>query len=94
MEQVLKDDILLKSSVEAEGEEKELLFDYKRWRELYYAKKLNLNVQDENSIGNFCSKYAEGLLWTLQYYYVACPAWQWFYPFYYAPLASGKYLDI
>ena len=32
--------------------------------------------------------YIEGIIWNYQYYYKGCVSWDWFYPYYYAPLLS------
>jgi 5'-3' exoribonuclease 2 len=39
-------------------------------------------------IRDLCEAYYRGWIWCLTYYYQGCSAWQWYYPYHYAPLAS------
>ena len=61
---------------------------------IYYHKKFNeyfspgdiLTPRDH--VDELCISYLEGLIWVLKYYYQGCCSWKWFFPRFYAPLAS------
>ncbi|KAL7677816.1 hypothetical protein ACOME3_004049 [Neoechinorhynchus agilis] len=55
----------------------------------YYVQKFRIKPDEVDTVSNDVSKhYARGLCWVLQYYYNGCPAWNWYYPYHYAPFAS------
>ncbi|GJD08348.1 5'-3' exoribonuclease 1 [Galdieria sulphuraria] len=54
----------------------------------YYRDKLNMDLEDKDSLEKLKFTYLKGLLWTWKYYYSGCPSWRWFYPYHYAPMAS------
>lgn len=58
----------------------------------YYAMKWRRFVS-ENDVREICNDYLKGMYWVLQYYYQGVLSWGWFYPHFYAPLASdlGRY---
>ncbi|CAL1361756.1 unnamed protein product [Linum trigynum] len=60
------------------------------WKERYYVHNFQLNSENEceRIQRQVVEKYIEGLSWVMHYYYEGVCSWQWFYPFYYAPLAS------
>ncbi|GAB0489187.1 hypothetical protein MMPV_000404 [Pyropia vietnamensis] len=59
------------------------------YRSHYYAEKLNIDPNvDIKALTALKTHYLEGLHWVLQYYHQGCSSWNWFYPAFYAPLAS------
>eukprot|EP00941_MAST-03F_sp_MAST-3F-sp1_P003143 g3143.t1 len=54
----------------------------------YYLGKFGIRGENTEVHRTLCREYVRGLAWVLRYYYHGCPAWGWFYPFHYAPLAS------
>mmetsp|Transcript_73418 Transcript_73418/g.122681 ORF Transcript_73418/g.122681 Transcript_73418/m.122681 type:complete len:280 (+) Transcript_73418:1-840(+) len=59
--------------------------DYKR---RYYLEKLGLHPNDRNGRQELISAYLSGLSWCLAYYHQGCSSWNWYFPDFYAPLAS------
>ena len=49
----------------------------------------------ESYVEALCLEYHRGMQWVLRYYTVGCPSWEWYYPFYYAPLLEdvAKYSE-
>eukprot|EP00871_Galdieria_phlegrea_P003204 jgi/Galph1/3885/GphlegSOOS_G2519.1 len=59
------------------------------YRSYYYQQKAGFDPEKEpHKLRELSQKYYEGLHFVLQYYYKGCPSWKWFYPSFYAPLAS------
>ncbi|CAF3304786.1 unnamed protein product [Rotaria socialis] len=59
------------------------------WRERYYKKKFNIKKKHvEKFRTQIAQHYTRGLCWVLQYYYQGVPAWDWYFPYHYAPFAS------
>jgi len=58
----------------------------------YYKSNFLLEYKDQYFISDIVYEYCKGLMWVLHYYYIGCPDWEWFYPFYYAPLIRDFYL--
>ncbi|KAL1508536.1 hypothetical protein AB1Y20_004635 [Prymnesium parvum] len=59
--------------------------DYKR---RYYLQKLGLHPKDDAGLRAAVQSYLDGLCWCLTYYHEGCLSWDWYYPDFYAPLAS------
>ena len=55
----------------------------------YYSRKWGAEMFDETNLNKLVKSYLEGLQWCLLYYYQGTPSWAWFYPYFYAPLASS-----
>lgn len=61
------------------------------YRRKYYELKFQFDVEAEDSqarIKSLRKIYMEGLHWVLQYYHNGVPSWNWFYPHFYAILAT------
>lgn len=61
------------------------------YRREYYARKLKFDVEGEegpSKLENLKRIHMEGLHWVLQYYHNGVSSWNWFYPSFYAVLAS------
>ncbi|CAK9779952.1 unnamed protein product [Cutaneotrichosporon oleaginosum] len=58
------------------------------YRERYYRQKFGVELSDTKFISEITRSYMEGLCWVLEYYYQGVPAWDWFYPYHYAPFAQ------
>lgn len=76
-----------------EGEEDEDANDPVRlwedgWRGRYYKIKFNVSEDDQDFRHQVARQYAIGLIWVLKYYYQGVPAWNWYFPYHYAPFAS------
>lgn len=71
----------------------EYIFDQEdNYKQNYYKQKFNVNKNNYSQFTNIIKKfYIEGLVWNFNYYYRGCVSWDWFYPFYYAPLLSDMY---
>ena len=60
--------------------------DYKR---NYYTKKFGVTGSEMHPFVNSLKLYyIEGIIWNYRYYYKGCVSWDWFFPYYYAPLLS------
>jgi len=68
----------------------EFIFDQSQnYKQSYYQRKFNVSKRDyESLIACVRRFYIEGIVWNFNYYYKGCCSWNWFYPFYYAPLLS------
>ncbi|KAI8139409.1 XRN 5'-3' exonuclease N-terminus-domain-containing protein [Fennellomyces sp. T-0311] len=58
------------------------------WKERYYRTKFGIELSDGEAIRDIVKSYCEGLVWVFKYYYRGCVSWSWYYPYYYAPMAS------
>jgi len=59
--------------------------EYKRE---YYLQKLGLHPKDNDARKELVNSYLEGLCWCLAYYHDGCASWDWYFPDFYAPLAT------
>lgn len=55
----------------------------------FYKEKFGLDAETEDEkITNIIDTYLTGLNYVYQYYFKTLPSWEWFYPYYYAPLVN------
>jgi 5'-3' exonuclease len=62
------------------------------WKHRYYLTKLRMDIkkkEDEVALDNVHKEYIMGLSWVMQYYYRGVASWSWYFPYHYAPFASG-----
>ena len=55
------------------------------WQYRYYKTLFNTENTEER-MKQICINYIEGLEWTMKYYSIDCPDWQWKYKYHYPPL--------
>lgn len=54
----------------------------------HYQEKLKIAAGDLSGRRAVVEAYLSGIHWVLEYYYRGVASWDWYYPYYYAPLAS------
>lgn len=55
----------------------------------YYLKKFGVSgAEYQPFVNSIKLYYIEGIIWNYTYYYKGCVSWDWFFPYYYAPLLS------
>lgn len=64
------------------------------WKDYYYNDKFHISIKNKEFCESIKKSYIEGLVWVLNYYHHGCISWNWYYPYHYAPLISGKKIII
>ena len=55
----------------------------------FYESKFGVNpAHQSNQFYEILNFYLYGLQFVYEYYFVNLPSWQWYYPYYYAPLVT------
>ncbi len=58
------------------------------YRRRYSLQKLGLHPNDKEGRRKLVHAYLSGLCWCLAYYHEGCRSWNWYFPEFYAPLAT------
>lgn len=59
----------------------------------FYKTKFDLDAEtNDDQITNIIEAYLTGLNYVYHYYFKTLPSWEWFYPYYYAPLVNDLYV--
>lgn len=63
--------------------------DHVAAKSMYYKTKLKFNPSTKvEQLNAMLSSYIQGLHYVYQYYFGGLPSWEWYYPYYYAPLVA------
>ena len=60
--------------------------DFKRYAKLYNDRLCENVCGDVSTVDKITNEYVRGLYWTFMYYTDRCPSYEWYYPYYRAPL--------
>jgi 5'-3' exoribonuclease 1 len=52
--------------------------------------KLEIDYNKPDEMRGIVFSYIEGLQWVLYYYYRGVASWEWFFPYHFAPRATGN----
>jgi 5'-3' exoribonuclease 2 len=83
-----KDIVVVEEVVEDEDANDPVRLWEDGWRGRYYKIKFDISEEDDDFRHKVARHYALGLIWVLKYYYQGVPAWNWYFPYHYAPFAS------
>ena len=62
-------------------------YDTNNLQKLYYQTKFTIDpAQQPDQFYSILIYYLYGLQFVYEYYFINLPSWQWYYPYYYAPL--------
>ena len=66
------------------------------WRKRFYKHYFEIDTMDEleSFSSTMVKHYVTGLKWVTQYYFIKCPAWEWYYPYDQAPFLNDIYQNM
>lgn len=67
---------------------------FQEWKDNYYRSKFGWGLDNQEEMKKLAENYVQGLQWVLFYYYRGIASWPWFFQYHYAPMISGKLLDV